>query len=53
VSKPTYEELVKALQQARDDLADWGAYAPEYFQEKWGLEDDLNALDVIIADARG
>jgi hypothetical protein len=42
--------LEKALTQARDDLADWGAYASDYFQEKWGLEADIAAVEAALVE---
>lgn len=43
------EELTTALQRAREDMADWGAYASGYFQEKWDLTGDLAAIDAVLA----
>ena len=40
--------LEEALRQARDDMQGWGAYASGYFQEKWGLEADLAAIDAAL-----
>ena len=41
--------LREALVRARSDMRDWGAYASDYFQEKWGLADDLAAIDAVLA----
>lgn len=35
------ERLRAALIEAAENLATWGAYADEYFQEKWNLEGDI------------
>ena len=51
--KPTYAELVEALEEAREDLEHWANYADPYFQEKWGLADDLKRIDAVIAAADG
>jgi hypothetical protein len=39
------DRLHRWLQEARELIESWGAYASEYFQEKWGLEDDLARID--------
>jgi hypothetical protein len=41
--------LTEALRRARDDMEGWGGYASPYFQEKWGLSDDLKAIDDVLA----
>lgn len=42
-------DLLRAeLENARGLVAEWGAYAPEYFQEKHDLAGDLERLDTII-----
>jgi hypothetical protein len=33
------ERLRAALDDAADLIAEWGAYASDYFKEKWGLDD--------------
>lgn len=35
------EQAREWAQEAHIDVASWGAYASEYFQEKWKLADDL------------
>jgi hypothetical protein len=35
------ERLRAALVEAADDLEMWGAYAGEYFREKWDLAGDV------------
>jgi hypothetical protein len=37
--------LHKWLTEARELIESWGAYASDYFQEKWGLQDDLMMID--------
>jgi len=44
-------ELEQALREARANMEDWGNYAPEYFQEKHGLERDLAAIDEVLGGA--
>jgi hypothetical protein len=31
---------------------EWGEYASEYFQEKWGLQDDIVKLEKALAEIR-
>ena len=45
-------ELRAALVDARDDVADWAAYASEYFQEKWNLAGDLARIDAVLSKYR-
>jgi uncharacterized coiled-coil DUF342 family protein len=33
------ERLREKYKEAIDDIEEWGAYAPEYFQEKWKLKE--------------
>ena len=33
------ERLREKYEEAIDDIEEWGAYAPEYFQEKWKLKE--------------
>lgn len=35
------DRLRGLLAEAHDDIGSWGAYASNYFQEKWDLESDL------------
>jgi hypothetical protein len=37
-------ELAKGLHEAYEMVDSWGAYAGDYFQEKWDLEGDLRQL---------
>ena len=41
-------QLEAALRRARDDMEEWAAYASPYFREKWGLDDDLAAIDRVL-----
>ena len=41
-------ELLGTLKHARDLVAEWGAYASDYFQTKHGLALDLKQLDAAI-----
>lgn len=34
-------ELESALHEAADDIESWGAYAADYFQQKWNLAGDV------------
>lgn len=38
------ERLREAMADAIECLGDWGAYAPDYFKEKWDLDGDLAHL---------
>jgi hypothetical protein len=42
-------ELLAALKEAREDVSSWGAYASEYFRDKWDLAGDLARYDAVIA----
>jgi hypothetical protein len=46
-------ELLAALENARDSIESWGAYASEYFQCKHDLAGELAAIDAAIAKATG
>jgi hypothetical protein len=48
----SHAELVAALEAARDAIAEWGAYAGPYFQEKWDLAGDIAKIDSVIARAK-
>jgi chromosome segregation ATPase len=37
------DRLRMALQNAADDLENWGAYASDYFKKKWNLQRDIDA----------
>lgn len=43
------DELLAALKDARELVDDWGAYAPNYMQEKHDLAGDLDRLDAAIS----
>jgi hypothetical protein len=42
-------ELLLALKDARDDIESWGAYATDYFQDKWDLEGCIKRYDDLLA----
>ena len=44
--------LVEALEEARELVESWGAYASQYFQEKHDLAGDLIRLDAALASAK-
>ena len=41
-----------ALGEALEMVREWGEYASEYFQEKWGLRDDIAKLEQALAEIR-
>jgi predicted Zn-dependent protease len=47
------QELLHALKDANDAIEHWGAYASDYFQQKWDLQSDINAARAAIARAEG
>ncbi len=46
-------ELVEALEEATEKIADWGAYAGEYFQNKYDLQADIDKAKAALAKATG
>ena len=46
------ENAANALDSAAEDIANWGAYATEYFQEKWDLQTDIGCAQANARDAR-
>ena len=46
------ERLRAALIDAADSVEDWGAYAAEYFQEKWDLKGDIAAIRAAAVEGR-
>lgn len=48
-----HNELVDELEEARDDIAGWGVYASEYFQEKWDLKGHIARVNLTIRKAMG
>jgi hypothetical protein len=36
--RPEIEEAARMLDEAADEVEFWGAYASEYFQDKWDLD---------------
>jgi hypothetical protein len=45
-------ELLHALEAAVDDLIHWGTYAPGYFQNKWGLHQDIENHRKVIEEVK-
>lgn len=43
-------ELLKTLSDAADDVRSWGAYASEYYQEKWHLSRDIKRYEDRMAE---
>lgn len=46
-------ETIIALENARDEIAEWGAYASEYFQNKHDLPGALSRIDAFLARLKG
>lgn len=42
------QQSLNALIEAQTLIGDWGSYASEYFQEKHGLQEDIDSLDPAI-----
>ena len=47
------EEYADLMDEAADDVAGWGAYASEYFQEKHRLEEEVKKWQDRAAAIRG
>lgn len=45
--------LVEALEEARDEVVGWAAYASEYFQQKHNLKGYVEKLDATLASVKG
>ena len=43
------DELVALPEEAVQDISDWGAYASEYFQEKWNLNGCIEKYKAALA----
>lgn len=41
INKELEAAMTEQAQDALEDVADWGAYADEYFKKKWGLDECL------------
>lgn len=41
-------DLIEALEEALSDLESWGSYVSDYFKEKHGFAEDLQAIRVIL-----
>lgn len=46
------EKLLLELKEAREDLADWSAYADEYFRKKHNLQGDFDRMEKQIQHAQ-
>lgn len=51
-TKPTYSDLVRALEDAKEMIEDWSGYASEYFRDKHDLAGDLERIEQIIRSAK-
>lgn len=47
------QELLEALKVAACEIADWGSYASEYFQNKHDLQGAISRAEAAIAKATG
>lgn len=45
-----YNKLLNALKEATEDIADWGSYASDFFQEKHNWAGDIAKYRAIIAE---
>jgi hypothetical protein len=45
--------LRRALEDAKEAVQSWGAYADTYFQEKWDLAGDIAAIDAALSVSDG
>ena len=45
------ERLREKYQEAIDDIEEWGAYASEYFQEKWKLKECIEQHRAALKEA--
>ena len=45
------ERLREKYEEAIDDIEEWGAYAPEYFQEKWKLKECIEQHRAALKEA--
>jgi len=45
------ERLREKYEEAIDDIEEWGAYAPEYFQEKWELKECIEQHRAALKEA--
>lgn len=51
-SRSVAEKLLSSLQEARDSIADWGAYVDDYFQRKHNLVGELARINQEIEHGR-
>ena len=47
------DDLVEMLEEARDEVVGWAAYASEYFQQKHNLQGYVEKLDTTLASVKG
>lgn len=47
------EACAKNMDEAAEDVAEWGAYAPAYFQDKWNLQKAIKKWKDRAAAIRG
>lgn len=50
--KELMQQVLDALEDAKDEIRDWGAYASEYFQAKYDLEASIQQFDKLIEALR-
>jgi len=46
------KELRAELQEARDSILGWAAYASEYFRDKHDLDGDIARIDAVLAKSK-
>ena len=46
------ERALKVLENRKDEVEDWGAYADEYFQKKWDYKGSITQYDPLIEEIR-
>ena len=44
--------IVEILEECRDMVICWGTQVDDYYQEKWGFDEDLKEIDGWIAEAK-
>lgn len=48
----SHQRLLGALEQAKNDLEEWGGYVPDYFKNKHNFDADLEAISAAIKQAK-
>jgi len=46
------KKIIEFLEEVIDDLAGWGCYAEEYFQEKHDLSGDIKRIEGFIEEVK-